>query len=579
MLLSNLHRKSRIAALLTLSIPMVWASCTTEAQPAGDVRPQSLADLGETPTPGVDIAANLGAQAVKRATAGGLPVESRGNWGMSPHATPEQVRAALEMAKIPDVPGPVRETWQSVHDNYRIPDWIVNGKFGIFIHFGLYSIPAHGSEWYEKHMYGNPAIRNWHIQNFGPLDQFGYKDFIRRFTLANFDPNRWAEVFRDSGATWVMPTAEHHDGYSLWDSKVNSFNSVRTSPRRDFIGELGKAVRGHGMKFGVTNHTIEHYDFIEPHNIPAGMKTDLNMPGYEDFYWVNHSDERLTQFMAQWIAKNVELIDQYQPDLIWYDNGLNHRVFDPLKLKVAAYYFNRARQWGRQVTFTGKGTCFIAGGVQDFEGMGRAARELTDFTWMVHTPIAGSWGYIEGTRAVDPRSMIDWLVEVVSKNGVLALNVSPKGDGSIPEDQQECLHAIGRWLKVNGEAIYGTRAWVKSGEGALRLGRGQRYSAKEIRFTTKDGVLYAIMMAWPESGQALVNSLPINAPTGKPTAVSLLGSEAKLEFSQDAEGLNIQLTQQDPGNGPYAFRIAGLRMPEKEVCDDAVVFKITGPKQ
>ncbi len=527
----------------------------------GADRPKSLAEMNETPSPGVEIPSELGAQAVKEATAGGLPYESRGVWGMSPHATPEQVQAAIEMARIPDVPGPVEETWQSVHDNYRVPDWLADGKFGIFIHFGLYSIPAHKSEWYQKHMYSNPDIRNWHIETFGPLDQFGYKDFIPKFTLPAFDPVQWAEVFKASGARWVMPTAEHHDGYSLWDSKANPFNSVKTGPHRDFIAELGQAVRAQGMKFGVTNHTIEHYDFIETDEIPADMKTDLNAPGYGDFYWTDHSDQRLVEFMAQWLKKNVELIDQYQPDLVWYDNGLNHRVFDPLKLKVAAYYYNRARQWGKPVTFTGKGTCWIAGGIQDFEGMGRTARDLTDFTWMVHDRLAGSWGYIEGTRAANPRTMIEWLVETVCKNGVLALNVSPRGDGSIPEDQQECLRAIGRWLHVNGEAIYGTRAWIKSGEGALTLQRGQRYSAKEIRFTTKDGVLYAILMAWPEDGQVVVTSLPSDAATGTPSAVSLLGSDVRLAFTQDTDGLKIQLSQQTSGEGPHVLRVAGLRLP------------------
>jgi len=547
----------RIAALLILMA--VIASAAT-AQSAEGGRAQSLADLGEKPSPGVEILADLGAQAVRRAMAGGLPVESKGNWGMSPHATPEQVTAALKTAKAPVVQGPVAETWQSIHDNYKIPDWMVDGKLGIFIHFGLYSIPAHKSEWYEKHMYGDPAIRAWHIQTFGPLDRFGYKDFIPKFTLPRFDPAQWAKVFKESGARWVMPTAEHHDGYSLWDSKANPFNSVKTGPHRDFIGELGKAVRAEGMKFGVTNHTIEHYDFIETDKIPADMKTDLNTPGYEDFYWVNHSDKRLEQFMTQWIEKNVELIDQYRPDLIWYDNGLNHRVFDPLKLKVAAYYFNRARQWGKPVTFTGKGTCFIAGGVQDFEGMGRMARDLTDFTWLVHECLSGTWGYIEGSKAGSPRTMLDWLVEVVSRNGVLALNVAPKGDGSIPEDQQECLRGIGRWMQVNGESIYGTRPWTKAGEGAMRLGRGQRYSAKELRFTTKAGVLYAIVMAWPEDGQVVVTSLPAGGPARAPIAVSVLGSDTKVEFSQDAEGLKVRLPGQAPGDGPYVLRIAGLKL-------------------
>jgi alpha-L-fucosidase len=554
-------RLSPVVQTLTRITLLMAVASLAHGQPARNPVAQSLADLNEKATPGVEIPAELGDRAARRATAGGLPVESRGNWGMSPHATPEQVAAALKLAKVPQVQGPVKETWQSIDDNYKIPDWMVDGKFGIFIHFGLYAIPAHNSEWYEKHMYGDAATRNWHIKTFGPLDQFGYKDFIPKFTLPAFDPNAWAKVFKDSGARWVMPTAEHHDGYSLWDSKCNPFNSVKTGPHRDFVGELSRAVRAQGMKFGVTNHTIEHYDFIEPKKVPADMKTDFNTPGYEDFYWVNHSDERLTQFMAQWLHKNIELIDQYQPDILWYDNGLNHRVFDPLKLTVAAYYYNRARQWGKPVTMTGKGTCFIAGAVQDFEGMGRAARELTDFTWFVHETIgSGSWGYVEGLRAGSSRTMLDRLVDVVSKNGVFTLNVSPKGDGSIPQDQQDCLLAVGRWLQVNGEAIYGTRPWIKSGEGAVRLGRGQGYSAKEIRFTRKTDTLYVIVMAWPTDGQIVVTSLPASAGTGRPTAISLLGSEAKLEFTQDADGLKIHVPGNSPGDGPYVLRITGLKL-------------------
>jgi alpha-L-fucosidase len=520
-------------------------------------RPQTLAELGETPAPGVDYPPALDRMAVHQATAGGLPYESRGTFGMSPHATPEQVQAALARVEFPAVAGPVQPTWQSIYDHYHLPAWIEDGKFGIFIHFGLYSIPAHGSEWYDKHIYARGEVHDWHVQKFGELDKFGYKDFIPQFTLPKFDPHQWAAAFQASGARWVMPTAEHHDWFSLWDSKANRFNSVRMGPQRDVIGELGAAVRAAGMKFGVTNHVIEHYDFIERQRMPLDMPHDLDSPGFEDFYWTNHSDERLVEFLTQWLQKNIELIDGYHPSILWFDNGVNHRVFDPLKLKVAAYYYNRAREWGDDVTITGKGTAFIAGDLQDFEGMGRAPRELTDFPWLVHDRLAGSWGYVEGTRAASPRSIVSTLVEVVCRNGVYALNVSPRGDGSIPEDQLAALRDIGKWLATNGDAIYGTRPWTKAGEGDMGMNPGRRYTGRDIRFTTKDGVLYAMLMEWPD-GEALVTSLPADGAAGKAAGVTLLGGAGELKFTQDAAGLHITLPAKPATEAPYVLHISGL---------------------
>ncbi len=234
---------SRPVALCFAVILIADARCVFAQQRRAPVVANSLAELNEKAIPGIEIPASLDARAAHRATAGGLPVESRGNFGMSPHATAEQSQRAVAAAKTHAIDGPVKETWQSIDEHYQLPKWMQDGKLGIFIHFGLYSIPAHGSEWYEKHMYSDAGTRRWHAENYGPLDEFGYKDFIPKFTLAGFDPNQWAEVFQASGATWVMPTAEHHDGFSLWNSKVNPFNSVKLGPKRDFIGELAAAVR------------------------------------------------------------------------------------------------------------------------------------------------------------------------------------------------------------------------------------------------------------------------------------------------------------------------------------------------
>jgi alpha-L-fucosidase len=472
-------------------------------------------------------------------------------FGMGPHVNAEQVARAV--AATPPIPeGPFAPTWESVAEHYRVPEWFRDGKFGIFLHWGLYSVPAYHNEWYQKYMYGNQGIRNWHIENFGPLDQYGYIKFAEQFAT-RFDPSAWAELFAAAGATYVVPTAEHHDWFSLWDSKASPWNSVKIGPKRDLIGELAKEVRARGMKFGVSNHSIEHYTFINQRP-PEGMKSDLDDPALADFYWVDHNDGNLDRFLRLWILKNYELIDQYQPDMLWFDNGINHRAFDPMKLKVAAYYYNRARTWGKEVSISTKSRAYLAGSILDFERQGRAPKELTDYVWQPDDPIGPTFGYTtlnrgRGDRSVDmsvtsPNTLVDRLVINVSRNGNYLLNISPRGDGTIPENQQAVLREIGAWLKVNGEAIYGTRPWTRSEEG-------------NVHFTRKAGKLYGIALEWP-SEAILLTSLGSSA--GTVTSVELLTAEGArtVDFSQDQNGLKLNLPAEPTGRHAFAFRIGGL---------------------
>lgn len=464
-----------------------------------------------------------------------------------PPASPETVAAAAA-AGPPLVKGPFVATWDSIRANYRVPGWFVDAKFGIMLHWGLYAVPAHASEWYCKHMYGNPGITAWHTEHFGPPDKFGYKDFIPKFTCEKFDPDAWAELFKKAGARYVVPTAEHHDGFALWDSALTKWNAKTMGPKRDLIGDLGKAVRKQGLKFGVSNHRIEHFTFINP---TKGLKTDLDDPACADFYSVSErSPAACERFLADWVARNFELIDQYQPDLIYFDNGVNARLYDPLKLKVAAYYYNRAAERGEAVSLCTKSDAYLAGSIRDFERQSRAPKELTEFVWQVDEPVLYRWGYTEGSPIATARSVVHKLVDNVSKNGSLLLNVSPKADGTIPQDQQDLLWQIGRWLEVNGEAIYGTRPWSHFGEG----GGG----AQPFRFTTRGDILYAISLTWP-GDQATIRSLAQNkAPAGKIESVTLLGHKGALEFAQDETGLKVRLPAEKPCDYAFALKITGL---------------------
>lgn len=460
-----------------------------------------------------------------------------------PNTTREVVaRAAAVGPEVP--PGPFAPTWDSLRANYQVPEWFRDAKFGIFMHWGLYSVPAHASEWYGKHMYGNGGVIKWHAEKFGPQDKFGYKDFIPMFTCEKFNPDEWAALFKKAGAKLVIPTGMHHDGFALWDSKVNKYNAKKMGPRRDLIGDLGQAVRKQGLKFGVSHHGLEHFTFIQPQK---GLTNDLDDPEWADFYSVaNRSDAACEKFLAKWVAENVELIDQYQPDLLWFDNGVNGRIFDPLKLKVAAYCSNRAVEWKKSVSISTKHDACLAGSILDFERSGRAPKELTDYVWQVDEPVLYRFGYTEGSPIAKAVGVVRLLVECTSKNGGLLLNISPKADGTIPDDQQKLLLEIGAWLDVNGAAIYGTRPWTQFADG-------------KIRFTTKGDTLYAIALGWPGE-EVVIPSLANDKVSGKIEKVNLLGHKGALEFTQDETGLKVRLPTEKPCEHAFALEVSGLKL-------------------
>jgi alpha-L-fucosidase len=453
--------------------------------------------------------------------------------------------------------GPFEPTWESIQRHYRVPRWFRDGKFGIFLHWGLYAVPGKQSEWYIRHMYGTPEIVKWHAERFGPQDKFGYKDFIPLFKCEKFDPDQWAALFKKAGAKYVVPTAEHHDGFAMWDSDLTQWCAGKMGPKRDLIGDLAKAVRKKGMEFGVSNHRMENYSFVRP--LPD-LKTDLFDPRYADFYGPPRQGFPDQRFRDDWVARNTELIDKYRPDMLWFDNGVNSRRLDPEKLEVAAYYYNRAREWGKEMTISTKDEAYLAGSVKDYERQQRGPTTLQPEVWQVDDSVHQRWGYLNDAQYCTVASIVYRLVENVSKNGNLLMNFSPKADGTMPEEQQKLLLGIGKWLEVNGDAIYGTRPWTQFGEGALALAQGQSYTGKDFRFTTKGDALYAIAMAWPGEEAVITSLAKGKAPAGQIRSVTLLGHKGALKFSQDDAGLKVKLPAEKPCEHAFALKISGLSL-------------------
>ncbi len=467
-------------------------------------------------------------------------------------------------------------TWESLEQNYTVPEWFKDAKFGIFIHWGVYSVPATGSEWYPKHMYN--GLAETHRQRWGDQRDFGYKDFIPMFKAEKFNPDEWAQLFRRSGARYVIPTAEHHDGFAMYDSRLTRWNALQMGPKRDIIGELAKAVRAEGMKFGVSNHRVEHWDFMYPERLSPDS-TDLFLPEYDDFYGppqrptdasgmgpsdpdtLRHPQD--DRFLNEWQERVYEIIDRYRPDLLYFDNGINYRSMDPWKLRIAQYYYNSAENWGKEVSIQSKSKAYLAGSILDFERESRAPKELfTSAYWQVDDPIGNKFGYIEGLKLQSAEGIIRNLVENISKNGNLCLNISPKGDGSIPQEQQKILLRIGQWLDRYGEGVYGSRAYSVFGEGPNIK---KHPSKANIRFTCKgESEIYAFVIRW--DGTPFHIRTLSHCPV---TKVECLYEHKQVGYKQTPDGLLIdaQLSVDDP---VVVFKITLAKRPKVLFIGDSV---------
>ncbi|MFA6404074.1 MAG: alpha-L-fucosidase [Salinivirgaceae bacterium] len=473
-------------------------------------------------------------------------------------------------------PAKYEPTFQSLEQVNPVPEWFKDAKFGIYFHWGVYSVPAYGNEWYPRSMYFKGTSENLHqIGTYGEIDKWPYDKFITgapdkqgnlvqfapklKSEGGKFDPAGWAQLFADAGAKFAGPVAEHHDGFSMWASKVNPWNAKDTGPKMDLVKVLTDAIRKKDMKIILSMHHAYNitgfYEAVPPTD-DAKLQLLYGQQGKE-------------KNEAYWLNKHKEIIDNYKPDIIWQDFNL-HQISQPVLLQFLSYYYNKAGEWNKEVVATYKDALNTKCAVLDFERGGPT--DLTENYWLTDDAISSSsWSYTEGIGYYSKKQILHGFFDRVSKNGNLLLNISPKADGTIPQEQKDVLLAMGDWLKKYGEAIYATRAWESYGEGPTKMGAAHGVftspaegTAKDIRYTrSKDNTtLYAILLGW-EQGQkeVILNTLSTNridCKSLKTVALKngLTGEYIPLNFKQDTSGLVVTLPERPKEELAYLIKLS-----------------------
>ncbi len=523
----------------------------------------------------------------------------------------------VSTASEPVAPGKFAPTWDSLRQ-YETPDWFRDAKFGMWAHWGPQCEPEDG-DWYARNMYFQGSGQNvYHTERYGPPSKIGFKDIIHRWKAENWDPDKLIALYQRAGAQYFFALADHHDNFDLWDSKYQPWNAVRIGPQKDLIGGWAKAARAHGLKFGVSVHASHAWTWYEPsqgsdtsgplYGVPYdGRLTKADGKGQwwdgldpQDLYAQNHAPSRnfrdaaTMSYMWNWgngavqpdqaycdkfYNRVMDLINSYDPDLIYFDDdALPLWPVSDAGLKIAAHFYNHnmAEHGGRQ-----EGVLFGKSLTEDERHAmtwdierGHSSR-IEPQPWQSDTCIGG-WHYkrsiYEQHGYKTTKTVIQLLADIVSKNGNLLLNIPVRGDGTIDDQELGVVEGIAAWMDVNRECIFGSRPWTICGEGpalsasapvrdqGFNEGLGKPYTGEDIRFTAKGSSLYAILMAWPDGGNAAIRSLAAGSPElagHRVTGVALLGASGAVTWSQDADGLHVAMPAAPAGDTPVVLRIDG----------------------
>ncbi|MBK8884770.1 MAG: alpha-L-fucosidase [Bacteroidales bacterium] len=482
--------------------------------------------------------------------------------------------AAGQTGMLPIADGPFKPTDQSL-TQFKYPEWFCDAKFGIWAHWGPQAVPRQG-DWYARRMYieKDPAYA-YHVEHYGHPSVFGYKDIIPLWKAEKWDPEKLMELYKKAGAKYFVSMGTHHDNFFLWNSSLHSWNAVKMGPKKDVVGIWQAAARKQGLKFGVSEHLGASYTWFQAAHLSdtkgpkEGVPYDGANPAYSELYHAAAEPEDnkwLTNnliFQIEWFERIRELIDNYHPDLLYSDSQM---PFGDVGRSLVAHFYNQgipANSNQTNVIYTCKQ--FSAGKwVEDVE---RGIKDTTSlYPWQTDTSI-GDWYYRTGQKYKTATEVVQMLVDIVSKNGNLLLNVVQTPEGDIEPDMLLILDGIGNWTAANGEGIYGSRPWKIFGENSKeaeafkpeQFDENYKFNSKDIRFTTKDGFLYAYCLGIPAQDiriKSLGNKSALSSPVA---SVKMLGSDVKVKWTQEAEALVIKKPSKMP-----AWQVPGFKIEFKK---------------